>query len=52
MRHYRCACWYEEAASIGGWHALHFAPGIDREAVLAQARHNKRWPSGAPSQTT
>jgi len=25
---------------------LHFAPGIDREAVMAQARHNERWPKG------
>ena len=38
--------WYEEAASIGGWHQLHFAAGIDREAVMARARHNKRWPRG------
>ena len=38
--------WYEEAASIGGWHQLHFAAGIDREAVRARARHNKRWPRG------
>jgi hypothetical protein len=43
--------WYEEAATIGGWHQLHFAPGIDREAVMAQARHNKRWPNEVPSQT-
>ena len=41
--------WYEEAATIGGWHQLHFAPGIDRDAVMAQARHNKRWPTGQPS---
>jgi len=41
--------WYEEAASIGGWHQLHFAPGIDREAVMAQARELKRWPTGRPS---
>jgi hypothetical protein len=41
---------YEEHASICGWHHLHFAPGIDREAVFAQARHNKRWPNGMPSQ--
>ena len=38
--------WYEEAATIGGWHHLVFAPGIDREAIMAQARHNKRWPRG------
>src|SRR6516165_10264196 len=30
--------WYDEVASIGAWHQLHFAPGIDREAVMAQAR--------------
>jgi len=30
----------------GGWHQLHFAPGIDRDAVMARARHNKRWPRG------
>jgi len=41
--------WYEETDTIGGWHQLHFAPGIDREAVMAQARHNKRWPNGVPS---
>jgi hypothetical protein len=41
--------WYDEAATIGGWHHLHFAPGIDREAIFAQARHNKRWPNGMPS---
>ena len=44
--------WYDESATIGGWHQLHFAPGIDRKAVLAQARHNKRWPNGVPSQST
>jgi hypothetical protein len=41
--------WYEETDSIGGWHQLHFAPGIDRDAIMAQARHNKRWPTGQPS---
>ena len=40
---------YEETNSIGGWHQLHFAPGIDREAVFAQARQQKRWPNGVPS---
>jgi hypothetical protein len=40
--------WYDEEASIGGWHHLHFAPGIDREAILAQARVAKRWPNGMP----
>ena len=44
--------WYEETASIGGWHHLHFAPGIDREAIFAQARHKKRWPNGEPAPTT
>ena len=34
------------------WHRLHFHPSVDREAVLAQARHNKRWPNGVPSQST
>ena len=43
---------YEETNSIGGWHQLRFAHGIDREAIMAQARHNKRWPNGVPSQTT
>ena len=42
------AVWYDEAATVGGWHQLHFAPGIDREAVLAKARHKKRWPNGEP----
>jgi hypothetical protein len=40
---------YEETATIAGWHHLHFAPGIDRDAIFAQARHNKRWPTGRPS---
>jgi hypothetical protein len=40
---------YEETASINGWHQLHFAPGVDREAVMAKARNNKRWPNGVPS---
>ena len=39
---------YDEAATIGGWHQLHFHPSIDRAAVFAQARHNKRWPNGEP----
>jgi hypothetical protein len=37
--------WYPEEL----WHRLVFAPGIDREEILAQARHNKRWPNGVPS---
>ena len=41
------AMWYDEVL----WHQLHFAPGIDREAIFAQARHEKRWPNGVPSQT-
>jgi hypothetical protein len=41
--------WYDETASIGGWHQLHLASGIDREAILAQARHKKRWPNGDPT---
>jgi hypothetical protein len=40
---------YEEHATINGWHQLHFDPSVDREAVLAQARHLKRWPTGQPS---
>jgi len=44
--------WYEETDSIGGWHQLHFADGIDREAIFAQARNRKRWPpDGVPPQT-
>jgi hypothetical protein len=46
------AMWYNEEDTINGWHHLHFAPGIDREAVMAQARHKKRWPNGEPSQTS
>ena len=42
------AMWYDEEL----WHQLHFAPGIDREAILATARHKKRWPNGVPSPTT
>jgi hypothetical protein len=41
---------YEERDTINGWHQLHFAPGIDREAIFAQARHKKRWPNGEPTQ--
>jgi len=40
--------WYPEEL----WHRLVFAPGIDRDTILAQARYNKRWPKGVPSQTT
>jgi hypothetical protein len=43
--------WYNETVSIGGWHHLHFAPGIDRDKIFAQARHKKRWPNGMPSQS-
>jgi len=39
--------WYDEAATIGGWHQLHFAPGIDREAIQARAAYEKRFPGGA-----
>ena len=38
--------WYEETDTVGGWHQLLFHPGIDREAIFAQARHKKRWPNG------
>jgi hypothetical protein len=41
---------YEEFASIGGWHQLHFAPSVNREAVFATARHKKKWPNGEPTQ--
>jgi hypothetical protein len=41
--------WYEETASIGGWHQLHFHPSVDREAVMAQARERRRWPNGPPA---
>jgi hypothetical protein len=44
------AVWYDEADTIGGWHQLHFDPSVDREAILAQARHKKRWPNGEPTQ--
>jgi hypothetical protein len=43
---------HEEHDTIGGWHHLHFAPGIDREAIFAQARHKKRWPNGVPQTTS
>jgi hypothetical protein len=43
---------YDETNTIGGWHQLHFAPGIDRAKVLAQARHKKRWPNGEPIPST
>ena len=42
---------YEETNSIGGWHQLHFAPGIDRDAIFATARHKKQWPNGEPTPT-
>jgi hypothetical protein len=44
--------WYDEAATIGGWHHLLFGPGIDHEAIKAQARHKKRWPGGEPQTTS
>ena len=44
------ATWYEETDTINGWHQLHFHHSIERQQVLAQARHNKRWPNGEPSQ--
>jgi len=40
---------YDESATIGGWHEIHFGPGIDREAIFAKARHKKRWPNGEPT---
>ena len=44
--------WYNEDDSINGWHQLHSHHSVDRDAVLAKARHKKRWPNGVPSQTT
>jgi hypothetical protein len=41
--------WHDEANTIGGWHELHFAHGIDHEAIKAKVRHAKRWPRGMPS---
>ena len=46
------ATWYEETDTINGWHQLHFHHSIDRQQVLATARHKKRWPNGVPSPTT
>jgi hypothetical protein len=43
------AMWFNEEDTINGWHQLHFAPGIDREAIFAKARHKKRWPNGEPA---
>jgi hypothetical protein len=40
--------WYDEANTIGGWHELRFADGIDHEAIKAKVRHAKRWPNGEP----
>jgi hypothetical protein len=40
---------YNETDTINGWHQLHFAPGIDRDKIFAQARHKKRWPNGMPT---
>jgi hypothetical protein len=41
--------WYSEESTICGWHHLHFAHGIDHEAIKAKVRHAKRWPNGVPS---
>jgi hypothetical protein len=40
---------YEEHATICGWSHMHFHPSIDRNAILDQARHKKRWPNGEPA---
>jgi hypothetical protein len=40
--------WHEEGNTIGGWHELHFADGIDHAAIKAKVRHAKRWPNGEP----
>jgi hypothetical protein len=41
--------WYSEESTICGWHHLHFAHGIDHEAIKAKVRHAKRWPNGEPA---
>jgi hypothetical protein len=43
------AMWHEEFNTIGGWHEIHFGPGIDRDAIFEKARHQKRWPNGEPT---
>jgi hypothetical protein len=40
--------WHNETNTIGGWHELRFADGIDHEAIKAKVRHAKRWPNGEP----
>jgi hypothetical protein len=40
--------WYDETNTIGGWHELRFADGIDHEAIKAKVRHAKRFPGGEP----
>jgi hypothetical protein len=44
----RMCMWYEETATICGWNHLHFADGIDHEAIKEKAREMKRWPNGRP----
>jgi hypothetical protein len=38
--------WHDETNTIGGWHELHFAHGIDHKAIKAKVRHAKRFPGG------
>ena len=40
--------WHDETNTIGGWHELRFADGIEHEAIKAKVRHAKRWPNGEP----
>jgi hypothetical protein len=41
--------WHDEGNTIGGWHELRFADGVDHEAIKAKVRHAKRWPNGEPA---
>jgi hypothetical protein len=40
--------WYDERNTIGGWHELRFADGIDHEAIKAKVRLQKQYPNGMP----
>ena len=40
--------WYDEGNTIGGWHELRFADGIDHEAIKAKVRLQKQYPNGMP----
>ena len=41
--------WHDETNTIGGWHELRFADGIDHEAIKAKVRLQKRYPNGIPA---